>query len=378
MRKAVIRSIWYCIGFAIFLNGQLLAIQFNKLQRLFHHHGSKNEGSIELGKIVFYFSSSPKVTEVRSAKSNEKIFFIADLFIDKSVKQQIDRFNSLSGNNYTARVEPEAEGLRLILTYDPKKIDLTWGTFTAIKSEVALEFRLLDKNYLSLLNNKPDQILKFVSNSKKPRVVIDCGHGGDDCGAIGFNSLMEKEIALDVGLSLAELLRSSGGEVFLTRESDCTVFLDDRTSYANAMQADLLVSIHANAALNKAASGFEIFCLSDNYYAVADQLLACNKNNIKKVDTIYAARNKRSDQLAHAIESDMLAVMKGQSISIVNRSVKKAAAQILVGTCMPSVLVEVGFVTNEKEAKLLHTKEYRDLLAHGISQGISHYFAHTA
>jgi len=351
--------------------------QVNKLRRLFHHRGVETDMTLELGQVVFYCAHNPQISEVRSGQKDEKIFFIPNMHIDKSLEHQIDRFNSIKTKNYTAQIKKSAGGIQLTLLFDDEKVGLVWGNFVTIKNEAGVGFRLYNNEYLQALNKKQNRLLKTVSLGKKPHkpcIVIDCGHGGDDFGAIGFNNLTEKEVTLDVGLSVAKLLRSSGNNVFLTRDCDCSVALDSRTSYANSLQADLLVSIHANSAAHEQACGVETFCMPDNQFTISGSLLNGESKKLIRMDD--EMRNRSSLNLAWMIQNNIMHLTQQKKIELVDRSVKRAVSQILAGSAMPSVLVEIGFLTNVQEAEKLGTKEYKLLLAQGISEGISRYVFH--
>lgn len=97
----------------------------------------------------------------------------------------------------------------------------------------------------------------------KKRIVIDAGHGGHDPGAVGPNKLYEKDVVLDIALKLRELLQKNANyEVFLTRDKDVFIPLEQRTAIANSKNADLFVSIHANASSNRSAKGIETYMLN--------------------------------------------------------------------------------------------------------------------
>lgn len=352
----------------------------NKLQRLFHHRVADTGSVIELGQIAFYFSCNPQVTELKSPKKDEKLFFIPHVFVDKSLDAQIDRFNKLDTKHYKAQLAKANGGITLRLSFDADKVGLDWGNFVTIKNEAGFACRFYDNEYLKKLNKKRDGLLKVVSHSKKgekPCIIVDCGHGGSDWGAVGYNKLIEKEVTLDVGTYLAQLLRSSGSDVFLTRTDDRTIPIDERTSFANKLQADLLISIHANATTNTAASGVETFCLPDHQYDLSGCSLSGTSKNIADMVTLLRARS--SFDLACAIQNNMVNRAHKAQIFVVDRSVKRAWTQMLAGSFMPAVLVEIGFLTNKTDAGSLSKKEYRhDIIAQAICQGALDYWAHLA
>jgi N-acetylmuramoyl-L-alanine amidase len=368
------RIMTYGLIGGFFISNTISGALENKLVRLFHHRGSNASNEIELGKAVLYFSSTPVIQELPSGQNGNKSFSVDRVYVDQSLNNQIAAFNAISPRDYKISLRAEKSKLIITITYSPEKVGLDWVLFRAIKNEIALEFRFFNNECIGTLNKISKPVLQFVSLEKRPRIVIDCGHGGDDFGAVGYNQATEKDITLDVGKSLAQLLQSLGGEILLTREDDSTLAVDERTSYANAHHADILISIHANAAARQSASGIELFCLPSNGFQHLGTVLSSDAHSV--VDRLCTERNKHSFMLAQSLHGGLISVMKDNNISVVDRSVKRSFAQILDGSSMLAVLIEVGFVTNMDEAIRLQTKEYKELLARGIYQGLNNYFAH--
>jgi len=171
-------------------------------------------------------------------------------------------------------------------------------------------------------------------------VVIDAGHGGRDPGA-GHNGCTEKEIVLYVAMQTAEMLRASGVEVHLTRSSDEFIELNDRAALADRVNAKLFVSIHCDAAANRSARGF----------------------------TIYTPKTRvgQTQALASAIEKTMSAT--GQP----SRGVRAAGYRVLLRTSCPAVLLELGFLTNSYDAKLLSRSSHQRTLARATADAITAY-----
>lgn len=170
------------------------------------------------------------------------------------------------------------------------------------------------------------------------RIVIDPGHGGSDPGAVGPNGLRESNVTLAVSLKLAEILRQAGVEIKLTRTSDVRVELKPRCDLANSWKADYFVSIHCNAATNPQAHGTETYCL---------QL------------------GGQGEILARAIQTELVAAT-GRA----NRGVKTANYYVLRNTNMPAVLVELAFISNADEERLLRSAEFQEKCAAAIARGI--------
>jgi N-acetylmuramoyl-L-alanine amidase len=222
---------------------------------------------------------------------------------------------------------------------------------------------------------------------KIKRVVIDPGHGGHDPGAIGPGGLQEKDVVLEIARELKEVLEAEDYEVFLTRDSDVYLTLEERTIFANRKDADLFVSIHANASPKSSAKGLETYMLNwtDDEEA---QKVAARENSItlkrmkqarSDIGLILASlelQNKRDEslKLAHYVQRSMVSALKGRYGGVENHGVKQALFYVLFGAKMPSVLVEVSYISNPVEATRLQKKPYRQHLAQGIASGVKAYF----
>jgi N-acetylmuramoyl-L-alanine amidase len=217
------------------------------------------------------------------------------------------------------------------------------------------------------------------------RIVIDPGHGGKDPGAVGANGTQEKDVVLAMGLRLAERIRKELGiEVILTRSSDIFIPLEERTAIANKLNADLFISIHANAALNRAASGLETYYLNLAKTEKAAQLAAReNGTSLEKVSVLQAIlfdlmANYKLNDSAHLAEEVQKAVHKRLSASyagIKNLGVKQGPFYVLVGATMPSILVETAFISNQVEEEHLNDPQFLDTAAEGILDGVRTYVA---
>jgi len=220
---------------------------------------------------------------------------------------------------------------------------------------------------------------------KLRRIVVDPGHGGHDPGAIGGSGTKEKDIVLQVGLKLARLLRDELGlDVVMTRSTDVFLELQERTAIANQVGADLFVSIHANAALNRNAAGIETYYLNLAKTEKAAQLAAKeNGTSLEKVSLLQAvlfdlmANYKLNDSahLADEVQKALYHKVSGEYAGVKNLGVKQGPFYVLVGATMPSILVETAFLSNEKEEVRLRDTQYQDATAAGILDGIRAYMA---
>ena len=235
--------------------------------------------------------------------------------------------------------------------------------------------------------NLPDEVLVDLQNEKKKwlidTIILDPGHGGKDPGTIGYGGLKEKDVVLDIAKRLKKLLqRRLKVKVYMTRESDRFVGLRERSAFANKHGGKLFVSIHANSNPNRGAYGVETYCLG-TARSEEDRLIAEKENSVIRYEDSWSDYKNLDNEnyilLAMAQnsfnkESQELAALVQQSIArklgTKSRGVKQAGFMVLVGTSMPKILVEVGFISNKWEAKRLRTRSYRQKVAEVIFEGI--------
>jgi N-acetylmuramoyl-L-alanine amidase len=214
------------------------------------------------------------------------------------------------------------------------------------------------------------------------RIVIDPGHGGHDPGAKS-NGLTEAELALDVALRLEKrLLKQPGVEVILTRRTNVYIPLEERTAIANRAGADLFLSVHANASTNTGARGIETYFLNFAPDAAAEAIAA--RENAGSARTMRdlpemvraITLNDKLDEsrdFAGLVQSRLYDGLKKANRQVKNLGVKHAPFQVLIGAVMPSILVEISFITNRQEASLLKTDKYRDHIAESLLHGVMEY-----
>ena len=215
------------------------------------------------------------------------------------------------------------------------------------------------------------------------RIVIDAGHGGHDDGTVGPSGVMEKDVVLDIALRLATLVQTRlGAEVVLTRSDDTFVPLTERTAIANEHKADLFLSIHANSSPAPSAAGTETFLLNLNSSPGAITVAAReNAGSDKSVgelrDLIQSiAQNDKiaeSQTFASDIQSSIFSQAAKSNTAARDRGVKKAPFVVLIGARMPSVLAEIGFLSNPKDESNLNKPEYRQKIAESLYHGIAQY-----
>jgi N-acetylmuramoyl-L-alanine amidase len=224
---------------------------------------------------------------------------------------------------------------------------------------------------------------KPAVNGQIRKIVIDPGHGGKDPGAVGMGGLAEKDIVLALAKRLARKLRAEMGvQVVLTREDDSFIALEDRTAVANAEEADLFISLHVNASPNPHARGIETYYL-DNTNDEGSIRLAARENATSRwaisdlqfilSDLTQNSKLEDSIALAHRLHSSLIVRLGSKERNIKDLGVKKALFYVLVGARMPSVLVELFFVTNRLDARMLSRSAYQEAMVQGLYDGIKKY-----
>ena len=183
------------------------------------------------------------------------------------------------------------------------------------------------------------------------KIVIDPGHGGKDPGAMRGSNRQEKNIVLDVALRLKQELANAGFDVIMTRDTDVFVPLPDRAEIANRLQADLFISVHANAANSSKAKGFEAFYLDEEL------------NGADKAQNL-----RESMEIAYSVAGNL-----EQMIHLETRYIKGAKFRVLKVAQMPAVLLELGYITNNIEGALLDNPDYRQMLSEAVARGIFRY-----
>lgn len=223
-----------------------------------------------------------------------------------------------------------------------------------------------------------------LSKRRIKSVIVDAGHGGKDPGAIGCSGTEEKEVTLDIAKRLKKNLEEYGFKVIMTRERDEFISLPERTEIAARSKADFFISIHANSSPVDSVHGIEVFSLRDldylerneaqrqeNYRLFFNQLAMKRDNeNLKGIVADMLDNNKRaeSDSLADRIAEDT-----STFVNTKNRGTKLAGFYVLRNTLIPAILVEVGFLSNPHEEKLLNTSTYRQKFASALAKSILDY-----
>jgi len=344
--------------------------------------------------VSVFAASSCKVNSVRHWSSNDYSRVVVDVTDDVTFdtnrlqnpdRLYVDIHGSTATDEACGNVEISDGLLHSIRTaqYDPDTV------------RVVMDLGSVESYKVFTLDDPPRLVIdiygKTVSSPVQvfttKRVVIDPGHGGKDPGAIGRGGLKEKDIVLDVAKRVKRDLEKKGYEVFLTRDSDTFLSLEERTVIANTKHADLFVSIHVNANNNKSVSGFETYFLNytdkaeENRVAARENLISVRRmQHDRTVEGLILAsleiQDKRNEsvKLANYVQRSVASTVAQRYKGVNDQGVRNALFYVLVGARMPSILVETSYITNHDDAKRLRSATYREYLAQGISDGVKDYF----
>ena len=355
-------------------------VQANQLKKLYVHHAPTGQTlgvtpQLELTKVAFYFTQKPEMHQLahndqeKNGWKHETYFFTVD-GIEAACKKSLPDLQKKTEYYQLActSVTDPRNGVRLEVCYDPQNIICVRESFDAITTDKGVVFRLINKQLLDEMQRVDKPLLQTADN-KAYRVLIDCGHGGRDPGAIGLSKIAEKDITLQVGHKLARLLRERGCEVFLTRDADLFVPLTARTNTINVYRPAAYISIHANSSSRPTVHGIETYCLSSDLFsdfACADQLCVRFKDELQQ-------RYAKSQQLAESVHKHLLSNLA--PFGARDRAVRNAVSQVLLGANVPGILVEVGFVTHPEESTRLAQSCYQERLASGMCEGLMSYLS---
>lgn len=369
-RQVLIGTIFYLSGSAV----NLLALNYKptNLTKLFYHQGVLSD------TVVCYFDKEPICNYLpgNPSKKQEEVqtteFFLPlTQLADSQARVMMQKVNHIKRDHYIIQfveVTKPLKGIKVTIKYNAQKIYCDYATCDSISMQKGLIFSFHHQETLNLLKDNTDSVLRTVRNDleKKPRIMLDFGHGGSDAGKIGCDMVQEKDITMQVGTKVAALLKKKGYQVHVTRASDIFVELDERTTLANRCEVDLFVSIHSNAG-PKSASGIETYWTGRS---VLKHVPISPGNDALALFT--EKRDKANKQLAHIIHQNVIQKISTQ-YAVNDRKVKESVAQVLLGTDMPSALVEIGFLSNPLETKYLTNSSYQGLIAQGICSGIEAY-----
>ena len=373
----------------------------------------------ELKSTSPYKPYIPKRNESKKIKvrSSHKLKSIG--FKDKKLILEFDKNLTTKQINYFTLYDPKKEQFRYVFDihasmhtksqslrktgvkriklaqYNPNTIRLVIEDTKKLK----VKFSKNNKQLEISINPSSKKVKPKAITYKKPTperldrdkiIVIDAGHGGKDPGAVGYRKYREKAVVIQISKQLRSILKSRGYKVYMTRDRDKFVKLSQRTKYANKKDADIFISIHANAVGKKNANkvhGIECYFLSKSRTSRAKKV-AAKENSADLSDmnfygkqsflnTISSHNMIASNKLAIDLQRGMLGSLKKNYKNVKDGGVREGPFWVLVGAQMPSVLVEVGFITHPTEAKRLVSSVYQKKLAQGLANGVERYFANS-
>jgi N-acetylmuramoyl-L-alanine amidase len=237
-------------------------------------------------------------------------------------------------------------------------------------------------------NTKPVQVEeKFKSNTSRKTIIIDPGHGGQDPGALGVNGVYEKTIVLAVGLELKRQLEASGYKVEMTRSTDVFIPLGQRVKFARKKKGDLFISLHADSIGRSNVTGASVYTLSDKASDKETEKLAERENKsdliagidlTKQEDDVadilidLAARDTMNQ--SRYLANTVITTLDDKDIRILDRKFRSAGFAVLKAMDIPSILVEMGYLTNRAEVEKLSNSSYRKQIATALKASIDRYF----
>ena len=230
------------------------------------------------------------------------------------------------------------------------------------------------KNAPTLRKVAPETLTRQFGLTAKT-IVIDAGHGGKDPGALGEGERQEKVVVLSIAKKLRDALTAKGYKVLLTRDGNTFIPLKGRTQFATQNRADLFISIHANANRNREANGIETYYLDVASTDKASEGIAARENadsgySIQELNTlleglVQESKSADSQRLATAVQKELIRATGAR-----DRGVKHARFVVLIGTSVPAILIETGFISNPTEGKNLMSAAYQQKIAGAITLGI--------
>jgi len=289
------------------------------------------------------------------------------------------------------RTKPEVEAARRIQTAAKRKAKATSVAHIRKTANRKTDIASTEPAHEAIpVSTKPasptgngSQTLTRALGLKVARIVIDPGHGGFDTGTIGPTGLEEKDVVLDIALRLRKLIETqTDSQVVMTRSTDKFIPLEERTAIANEKDADLFISIHANASHDHHVRGIETYFL--NFTTDPEALELAARENATSQESVHQLQNlikkialsdkvDESRELAHDVQTVLYKDMSRASHGIHNRGVRKAPFVVLIGANMPSILAEISFLSNPHSEHLLREPSYREKIAKALFQGIEDY-----
>lgn len=269
-------------------------------------------------------------------------------------------------------------------------IDMSVSTEREFNKKVGTSYAFTStdspKSYVSRNASKSSNKAKSKESGKKI-IVLDPGHGGKDPGAIGYSGMYEKNITLAMGKELKKMLEDTGRyKVYLTRSTDIFIPLRDRVKISRKHKADLFISLHADSTKNRSAKGLSVYTLSEKASDKEAEALAERENKADVIDGLNLVEHSKevSDILINLAQREtmnrssefatfMVQEMRSAA-KLVNDTHRFAGFAVLKAPDVPSVLLEMGYLSNRTEERLLKQQSYRRKLAQATTRAVNRYF----
>ncbi|MDR3178222.1 MAG: N-acetylmuramoyl-L-alanine amidase [Campylobacteraceae bacterium] len=340
--------------------------------------------------VAFVFDKKPEKQKIKFLKlKGGSVRYIYDI---KGIKTSSVADVKIGGIKDFRVSQFDKETIRVVFEHE-KEISITLNlkekelTFTAKEFAANPANGSIKKDNKSTANSSSIKAAGQVKISQKT-IVIDAGHGGKDGGAVSSKKL-EKDAVLQIALLLGAELEKRGHKVFYTRSKDVYLKLHDRTKTANDKNADIFISVHANAApktsKNGTWQGIETYFLSPSDSARSKNAAELeNQSDIEEMNLYskqtflnFLNREKiiASHKLAIDIQQYILTEVKKSYKKVVDGGVREAPFWVLTGAQMPAVLLETGYITDQTDRERMFDKKFQQTLVTGISNGIESYFA---
>jgi len=333
-------------------------------------------------------------------EGNEKFDYDAFL-LDNPNRLVIDLKNATIKNKPNVKANRLVDNFRVgdLANVKGKRLVFSLKSNANIKKKFILEPQKGQSNWrlvidlnseggsVAIKNNKSSSNANRSIMNRKKIVVLDPGHGGRDPGAIGRSfKTYEKNITLSMSKELKKVLENKGFKVYLTRSTDIFIPLRKRVAIARSHHADLFISVHADSTINRKAQGFSIYTLSETASDKEAEALAERENKADIIDGMDFSDNSpeindvlislsqndsrnKSSKFASYVVSEMRSKVK-----LVNNTHKFAGFAVLKAPDVPSVLLELGYLSNYTEEKYLRNPSYRKKIADAMGKAVSRYF----
>ena len=343
-----------------------------KLLELTQKHHSNHLQIISFNPLKIKFPNKYKIYKnIKTKKYYITYINIYNASIPKPITKKL--------NNITLKIAQHNKNILRIVYYSKKPLKLN------INKKKDLLLISLKKPKKPINNYTNFSHPKINLNASQKIIVRDPGHGGKDSGGIGIGKRMEKIAVLQIAKKVKYYLEKYGYKVFLTRDGDYFISLKNRTHFANYKKASLFISIHCNIAPHHIHSphGIETYFLSPARSKRAIRVAKLENKEIKGLNyldqrVILNFLNKdriiASNKLGIDVQAHILAFLRKYYTNVKDGGVRPAPFWVLVGTQMPAILIETGYLTNPFEAKRLFNPFYQRKLAQGIAEGVKAYF----